>query len=706
MGVITTIRRNVKNGGRCSVFVDEEFFAACPIDVALALGLRKGLEMTPELEGRLRTEDRRMVLRQKSYRFAMYKPRTERQMHDHLLKLEATPEEAIEVLEWLRELRVVDDRSYVERFVAAANERKPLSPADLRRKLKAKGVADDVIAEQITAVMDDATVQEAARRVAEKKLRTLRESDPDERRTKLVRFLQYRGYAWSVVRSVIDDLQLGLLLITLAATSAAVTAQTILTCDKTRLPESINAFQPTTQPVLAPDGRLFLDRKLHPQNTDGITDPDDVWIAEPRSAIAWSEPTQAPFTSVTRPDVIFGFTPDFCTALVVGSYGIDRTPRFALLHRASQTIPFDSIEVLEVGDLGANYYGTMSVDGRTVILALDREGGLGDLDLYVMQTCGQGWSLPVSLGSALNTAGLDGSPWLAADGRTLYFVSNGREDRRGKMDVYRTQRTGADWQRWTPPRSMGPCVNTQEDEASVSLTLDGSKAFLTSWDAEAARPGIYQVTVPFELRPDPVCVYEADVVDGVTDQPIPSYRISVHDTADVSGCADLLIRSDTATGRSVIVIPEGHSQVLETYADGYTTHRQTISVRDLDSTVPLRTTVRLFRMDRPLVSVYFERGSSELSPAAIDTILAFAARYQAERMRFFVDGYADRVGLDNVNRILSGERADRVAEQLRRIGIAPERIIRAGRGVEQVPNTTVDEHPESRRVDIYARTES
>lgn len=64
MGVITSVRRNVKNAGRCSVFVDDAFFAACPIDVALALGLRKGLEMSADLERRLRAEDRRMVLRQ------------------------------------------------------------------------------------------------------------------------------------------------------------------------------------------------------------------------------------------------------------------------------------------------------------------------------------------------------------------------------------------------------------------------------------------------------------------------------------------------------------------------------------------------------------------------------------------------------------------------------------------------------------------
>lgn len=47
------------------MFVDEAFFAACPIDVATSLGLRKGLEMSDELERNLRKEDRRIVLRQR-----------------------------------------------------------------------------------------------------------------------------------------------------------------------------------------------------------------------------------------------------------------------------------------------------------------------------------------------------------------------------------------------------------------------------------------------------------------------------------------------------------------------------------------------------------------------------------------------------------------------------------------------------------------
>ena len=227
MGVITSIRRNVKNTGRCSVFVDDEFLAACPIDVAASLGLRKGLEMTPELERRLRDEDRRMVLRQKSYRFATYKPRTEKQVRDHLVKQEATEEEVEDVMTWLSEFRLVDDEEYARRFVAASQERKPLSLSDSRRKLRMKGVPDEIVDRIIDESFDDDAVVDAARRVAEKKVRMLK-GDRTERKRKLTQFLQYRGYTWPVVKRVVEEMSDHLaLLMVLVLSAASSSAQTV-----------------------------------------------------------------------------------------------------------------------------------------------------------------------------------------------------------------------------------------------------------------------------------------------------------------------------------------------------------------------------------------------------------------------------------------------------------------------------------------------
>ncbi|MFM8771847.1 MAG: regulatory protein RecX, partial [Candidatus Kapaibacterium sp.] len=271
MGVITSIRRNVKNAGRCSVFVDEVFFAACPIDVALSLGLRKGLRMTDEIERQLRREDRRIVLRQKAYRFATYKPRTERDISRFLTKAEATDEESADVVQWLREFRLIDDVSYAERFIEASKQRKPLSPSMMRRTLLGKGLSESIVESVMSRAVDTSDAGTAARAVARKKLRRLTSENVRSTEDKLVRFLQYRGYTWEVIKSVIAEWKSGALVAVTLLLASALTAVARIdtTCAKVRLSETINSFQPATQPVMSPDAEMYFDRKYHPENPDG-----------------------------------------------------------------------------------------------------------------------------------------------------------------------------------------------------------------------------------------------------------------------------------------------------------------------------------------------------------------------------------------------------------------------------------------------------
>jgi regulatory protein len=204
-GTITTVRRNVKNAERCTVFVDGEFFAACPIDVAVALGLRKGLAMTEELAERLRREDRKVTFRQKAWSYAMYKPRTVRQVREHLEGLECSAEETETIIAWLESFNAVNDVAYADAFLAAARERKPLSRRAAQQKLLAKGIDRAVIDEALDKNYQPDVGREAAMRVAQRKLTTLRDTDTRVLRDKLVRFLQYRGYSWDEIKATVDE---------------------------------------------------------------------------------------------------------------------------------------------------------------------------------------------------------------------------------------------------------------------------------------------------------------------------------------------------------------------------------------------------------------------------------------------------------------------------------------------------------------------
>jgi Tol biopolymer transport system component len=65
-------------------------------------------------------------------------------------------------------------------------------------------------------------------------------------------------------------------------------------------------------------------------------------------------------------------------------------------------------------------------DGREIIIASDRPGGFGGIDLWVSTrpTTLDPWGTPVNLGSTVNTPFTDGAAALSSDGTTLYFYSN------------------------------------------------------------------------------------------------------------------------------------------------------------------------------------------------------------------------------------------------------------------------------------------
>jgi hypothetical protein len=101
-------------------------------------------------------------------------------------------------------------------------------------------------------------------------------------------------------------------------------------------------------------------------------------------------------------------------------------------------------------------------DGSFIVFSSTREGGLGGMDLYISMRGGDGgYGAPVNLGSSINSDGQDVSPYIAPDGRTLFFSSNGREGF-GGADIFVSQRdaSGA----WSAARNLGERINTGANE--------------------------------------------------------------------------------------------------------------------------------------------------------------------------------------------------------------------------------------------------
>ena len=108
-----------------------------------------------------------------------------------------------------------------------------------------------------------------------------------------------------------------------------------------------------------------------------------------------------------------------------------------------------------------------------------REGGAGGFDLYLCMFSKGYWSEPQNLGPKINTAYDERCPFLAIDGRTLYFSTNHPMKTIGGFDVVKAYYDDASesWQEiWNP----GSPLNSAEDDLHFRLSRDGMTAYFSS----------------------------------------------------------------------------------------------------------------------------------------------------------------------------------------------------------------------------------
>ncbi len=118
------------------------------------------------------------------------------------------------------------------------------------------------------------------------------------------------------------------------------------------------------------------------------------------------------------------------------------------------------------------------VNDSLLLFASRRAGGEGGLDLYYAIRSDSGWALPRNFGPAVNSPYDETTPFLAHDGRTLYFSSNNTAGM-GGFDIYKTVFDEAT-QAWSAPENLGKPINSPGDDAFFRLSVDGLTGYFAS----------------------------------------------------------------------------------------------------------------------------------------------------------------------------------------------------------------------------------
>jgi outer membrane protein OmpA-like peptidoglycan-associated protein len=466
-------------------------------------------------------------------------------------------------------------------------------------------------------------------------------------------------------------------------------------------------------PIITPNGKtLYFCRKNHPANA-GLDKLEDIWYSEQQEdsvthQLVWGEAKNigAPLNN-RHPNFLCGILPDGNTMLVGNVYLSNGNARdgISMAYRTTEGWSQPERQYImdyQINTVTVNY--SLAPDGKTLLMALDRNTSLGGMDLFVsfLQQNGK-WSPPLNLGRDINTAGDETTVFLASDGMTLYFSSEGHNGL-GSNDIFMSRRLDSTWQRWTEPQNLGPSINTPEWDGYFSLPASGEFAYFVSTKNVANKSDIYRIAIPDALRPRPVTLMSGKVLDAKTKKPIGAIiRYESLTTGREIGVA----RSDSLTGAYTISLPVGELYGFRAEADTYISINENIDLRNLQKYQEVRRDLRLVKLEQGqsvlVNNIFFDTGKWDLrreSDPELKRLSELLLRNPS--MSITIAGFTDNVGTKKNNLDLSQKRAQAVLEFMLQLGIEPKRLAAKGFGADNPAssNKTEEGRQLNRRVEF------
>ena len=119
----------------------------------------------------------------------------------------------------------------------------------------------------------------------------------------------------------------------------------------------------------------------------------------------------------------------------------------------------------------------ISPDGKTLYFISERKGGYGRADIWMVKRISKTeWGKPVNLGPEINSEFDEVGAFLAPDGKTLFFSSNGKASM-GSYDVFKSTLEG---DKWGKPVNIGYPINTVHKDGPLVISADAQTAYFAS----------------------------------------------------------------------------------------------------------------------------------------------------------------------------------------------------------------------------------
>ncbi len=446
-----------------------------------------------------------------------------------------------------------------------------------------------------------------------------------------------------------------------------------------KLPSTINTKDNEYFPKFAADSRrIIFTRKTNDQeNFYESIFRDDKWspaqkLTENINTTDFNEGAHSIspdgkylyFTGCNRPDGL-GSCDIYVSQLTNGDWGIPRNLGAPINSNNWESQP------------------SISADGRFLYFTSNRPGGFGGYDIWKSELLENGiWSTAINLGDKINTAFDEGSPFIHADNKTLYFASNGWPGY-GQQDLFMSKIDSMN--NWSTPINLGSPINNHYHQNSIQITMDGDSGYISSQDS-SRQLDIYKFAVPKSIKPNPIAYIIGNIYDKDTKNNI-SATIAITNTAS----KEIVYKekSNYIDGSFLATLPIGYNYALHIQKEGYLFYSEQYDLSP--SQIKDKEFIREIFLDPiksgsyiKLNNLYFDSNKYNLLPESfteLHVLIDFLNLHP--NLNIEIAGHTDNTGAVNHNILLSENRSKAVFTYLVEHKISPKRITTIGYGDKQ-----------------------
>ncbi|MDR0712262.1 MAG: OmpA family protein [Prevotellaceae bacterium] len=376
---------------------------------------------------------------------------------------------------------------------------------------------------------------------------------------------------------------------------------------------------------------------------------------------------------------------------------------------------------------------SLSPDRRTLYFVSNRDNQQGNHQIYYSTKDLQGaWTPAQPIGAPIASGYDERAVFIHANGKTLYFSSNGHNTM-GGYDIFRSDFEDG---KWTTPVNLGYPINTPEDDLFFMLNASGRYAYFSSFrEGGEGLYDLYRITfigadkptisasednlIAYIQKPQSevlaekkvqianttVTLLKGTVKDAKTNTPVYA---NIEITDNDLGIPIATFSSNSETGSYMVVLPSGKNYGLVVNAKNYLFYSENVNIRDHTEYQEIHKDILMNGIGSVgskvvLNNIFFNSGSAQFSQTSIIELDRMVALLNEQpKLRIEVSGHTDNVGSAEFNYNLSMERAKSVVDYLIKAGIDADRLTYVGYGFDQpvASNATTEGRLANRRTEF------